>query len=424
MSRKLPCLIATSVFFTLSMIASEENTSGVSQSPSEETFSKVMESSSPFSAFTGRITGSKVRLRAQPKLEGAVIRETTDGELVAVLGAENDFYVVQPPKGSKGYVFRTFILDGVVEADRVNIRLHPEIDSPVIGRLQVGEKVEATVCPTNCKWFEVELPATSRFYIAKEYIDNIGPLSLLAKMEERHTEGTHLLNSALSFCRSEIQKPYEEIDFDSIHRRLQHLTDGYSDFNDIVEKTHEATHLLEETYLQKKIAFLESKAEKVTASTAITEANLKKLLEMGGNDPVTPTAADAGVIGEAASATMGFAVAASQNVCTDKMQAWQPLEESIYHLWAATHEGHSMDEFYKEESVNAAVLSGIVEPYNRPIKNRPGDFILRSDNHPVAFLYSTKVNLQEFIGKKVTLVGTLRPNNHFAFPAYFVISVE
>jgi hypothetical protein len=34
------------------------------------------------------------------------------------------------------------------------------------------------------------------------------------------------------------------------------------------------------------------------------------------------------------------------------------------------------------------------------------------------------LNLQDFVGKKVTLVGTKRENNNFAFPAYFVLAVE
>jgi len=42
----------------------------------------------------------------------------------------------------------------------------------------------------------------------------------------------------------------------------------------------------------------------------------------------------------------------------------------------------------------------------------------------VAYLYSTQVNLEDFVGKRVTLLVSPRPNNNFAFPAYYVFEVE
>ncbi|MCH9625881.1 MAG: hypothetical protein S4CHLAM123_10660 [Chlamydiales bacterium] len=129
-------------------------------------------------------------------------------------------------------------------------------------------------------------------------------------------------------------------------------------------------------------------------------------------------------IAEAATTTFGLATTLSGEKLTDKMLVWQPLEESLFHLWAAVNSDQDMEEFYQQEEQGATLLSGIVEPYNRPVKNRPGDFLLKSDALPIAFLYSTKVNLEQFVGKKVTVIGAPRPNHNFAFPAYFVLDVE
>lgn len=373
-----------------------------------------------FEPFTGKVSASKVRMRTSPNLEGFVVRETSPGELFAVTGIENDFYVVKAPKGSKGYVFRTYILDGVVEAERVNIRLSPETEAPIIGRLNSGDKVNAILCAANNKWFEIELPETSHFYIAKEYIENIGAIEVLAKKEEKHAEGMHLLNSAILYGRSEIQKPFEEIDFDNIHRRLSHISNHFNEFSDLADKAAEANHLFEETYMQKKIAFLEYRAEKNMASRDEI-ASLKKFAKPDQSSE-SETSSPIATVGQKTTSTLGLAT--SEAGFSDKMLIWQPLEESIYHLWASTHEGSSLEDFYKEEAEKATILSGIVEPYNRPVKNRPGDFLLRSDNIPVAFLYSTKINLNEVVGKKITVIGLSRPNNHFAFPAYFVLSAQ
>ncbi|NDE82278.1 MAG: hypothetical protein EB051_01510 [Chlamydiia bacterium] len=67
-------------------------------------------------------------------------------------------------------------------------------------------------------------------------------------------------------------------------------------------------------------------------------------------------------------------------------------------------------------------ISGIVEPYTAPVKCKPGDFIIRDKDLPVAYIYSTQINLQNLVGQKVTLKGVARPNNNFAFPAYFILS--
>src|SRR6185503_326918 len=127
-------------------------------------------------AFTGRVTGNKVRLRTQPTLEGHVVRETFYGEMVGITGEQQDFYVVQAPTHFKGYVFRTFILDNVVEGDNINIRLFPDVDAPIIGKLSRGERVTATVSDLNNKWLEIDAPSAVHFFIAKEYVEKCGPL--------------------------------------------------------------------------------------------------------------------------------------------------------------------------------------------------------------------------------------------------------
>jgi hypothetical protein len=65
-----------------------------------------------------------------------------------------------------------------------------------------------------------------------------------------------------------------------------------------------------------------------------------------------------------------------------------------------------------------------VEAYASPVKNKPGDFIIRDKDLPVAYVYSTQVNLQNLVGKKVTMIGIPRSSNNFAFPTFFIISVE
>lgn len=378
-----------------------------------------------FRSFTGKIVGNKVRMRVHPSLEGHVVRETTAGEMLAVTGEEGAFYHIAPPKGTKGYVFRTFILDGVVEGERVNVRLYPDIDAPVVGQLRIGERVEACVSDVNNKWLEIDLPQSSHFYIAKEYIENKGPMELLAEFEKKTHQATHHLRAALLFAQSEIQKPFVQMDQDGIRSKFQQLINECVDLPEIAIRANEAHALIQDICVQKKVAFLEGRTENLQIAHFMTASQIARLSEFGIDiSSVRSTAGELPQIAKHTASVIGLSSPLCEEEITDKMLTWQPLEESFFHLWAATHGGSSIDEFYNKEKLRATILTGIIEPYSRPVKNCPGDFILKSNTLPTAFLYSTQVNLQNLIGKKVTVMASPRPNNHFAFPAYFVLSVE
>ena len=377
-----------------------------------------------FSPFTGKVTGSKVRMRTQPTLDGHVVRETNFGELFAVVGEQEGYYAVTPPKNTKGYVFRTFVLDNTVEGEHVNVRLYPDIEAPIVAQLNTGDRIETKVSDINNKWLVVDLPDTSKFYVAKEFFDNAGPLEYLAQVEARHTEASHRLSAVFLHAQSEIQKQLQQIDLDGINTRFCELIKNYADLPEIVASAKEANHLIQEIYIQKKIAFLESKADHRAQSLELNPAHVQQLAALGIHIKPTQEEKNISAIGEASASVIGLSTPMSDGILTEKMMAWKPREEALFHLWAAANGDRTIDEFYNEETQDSTILSGTIESYSRPVKNLPGDYLLRVDNHPVAFLYSTKINLQNLEGRKVTVVATPRPNNNFAFPAYYVLSVE
>lgn len=372
-----------------------------------------------FEPFTGKVLGTKVRMRTGPSLDDHVVREVNFGELFAVTEEREGFYAVTPPPSTKGYVFRTFVLDNVVEGSHVNVRLYPDMEAPIVGQLNTGDTIDAKVSDVNNKWLVIDLPETSRFFIAEEYFEKVGPLEMLAQVRERHNSATQDLESACFYAQSQIGRPLPQVDLDGIRNRFAKVIETYHDLPEIVESAEETSHLIGEVYLQKKIAFLENKAGESVTSLELNPAHIERLEQLG----VALRSSNA-IIADAASETLGLAptLAAVSDV-TDKMLVWEPIERSLHHLWAATHQG-SIEDFYSQQQESAVALTGMVESYNRPVKNLPGDYLLRVDNHPVAFLYSTKVNLDKLVGRQVTIMGSPRSNNHFAFPAYFVLSID
>jgi hypothetical protein len=330
-----------------------------------------------------------------------------------IVGESGDFWAVQPPKGTKAYVFRSYILDNVVEANRVNVSLEPHVDSPIIGQLQTGDKVEGDVCTMNHKWFEIAPPPNCHFYISKEYVEKAGGPDYLGIMEKRKVEVESLISSAFLAAEAECKKNYEEMSVQESALKFQNIIRSYSDFPESIQMAKEGLALLNDTYLQKKIAYLESRSElSPTAKDELIAKHKAENREFFQNEVIKPNP------------TLWNKRSTPKNSLTDRMRFWDTIEESLYLSWSAFHSGKKMADFYDEQKANATIISGKVEHYDHPVKNKPGDYVLRGTTAPLAYLYSTQVDLEKFEGKNITMLVSPRPNNHFAFPAYFVLSVE
>lgn len=363
-----------------------------------------------FKPFTGKVLANKVRIRIRPDLESHILRQYNKNDLLLVVGEEGDFYAVQPPKETKAYVFRSYVLEDVVEANRVNVRLEPHVDAPIIGQLQAGEKVQSKVCPVNHKWLEISPPNSTKFYVSKEFITLAGGPEHLATMEKRKATVEDLLNTAFLAADTECKKEYEAMNPTPILEQFQTILRQYTDFPHVIAQAKEGLTLLKETYLQKKIHHLEAKAE--LSPTAKEELLAKHKEEISSEGTPLSPSPDL------------FSKRVLKQEMSDSMRFWDTIEESLYLSWSAFHSGHKMEDFYAEQKANASILVGTIEPYSHPVKNRPGDFLLRSDQGKVVYLYSTVINLEKYAGKEITVLAAPRPNNHFAFPAYFVLSIE
>jgi len=357
-----------------------------------------------FEAFTGKISRNKVRIRLQPSLDGKILRELNKDDMVVVQGETDDFYVIAPPADLKGYIFRTFVLDDTVEGKHVNVRLSPDLEAPVLVQLNSGDKVHGSISPSNNKWLEIDPPAGTKLYISKDYVEKIGDAQHLSNTERRKKEVFGLLNEAEVASREELNKSFENIHVEPIVATLNKIINNYSDFPSQVGQAKELLNQLHEIYLEKKLAYLEAKAQAqqpaATASATPIETpvpeKVRESLPIPRLDAINAQAA-----------------------------AWIPVETALYQEWAQNTNG-SPDQYYDQQKRQAVVLKGVIEPYIRALRNKPGDYLLISKNTrlPMAYLYSTKVDLQARIGKEVTVMAVPRPNNQFAHPAYFVLTAE
>jgi hypothetical protein len=352
------------------------------------------EEGNKFNAFTGKVIGKHVRLRVGADLESQIVREMGKNDLIVVTGENGEFYQVEPLSDMKAYIFRSFVLDNVVEGNRVNVRLFPDLESPVISHLHTGTRIDGVICEEHTKWLEINPPSDTRFFVAKEFIEFAGNPELKVTMDKRLASVNQMMESAKLLTQAEMCKPFEEIDRERVISGFDQIVENYTDFPLYTESAKEHLSAFTESFLQKKIAYLEKKTAQL--SKQVIQEELVDL-------------ADAGEMNMNA---------------TDRMRAWEHVEESLYLAWSAMHHAKSMNDFYTDQKLSSNVVSGILETYPEPVKNKPGDFVIKEKDVPVAYVYSTHVNLHHLIGKRVNLFVSPRPNNSFAFPAYYVLDAE
>jgi hypothetical protein len=382
---------------------------GFTATKSPELATPVQVSSTPtptFENFTGKILKNRVRMRCRPDLEGHIVKELNKNDYLLVTGQEGDFWIVTPPNDMKFFAFRSYIIDNMIEANRVNIRLSPDTESPIVGQLMHGDHVEGEVSSLDHRWLEIKPPSNVHFFVAKEFVEKAGDLEYFSKIQTRKEEVESLFSSANALSETESKKVFSEMNLDEACAKFDAIIRDYSDFPEYVRKAKENLAFLQDNYLQKKLSFLETKVDLVqNVSDHETVSIAPEKIEKKENSLKKPPK-------EPKNCSL-----------TKKMSSWISVEEGLFTAWQQVNSGKDLEQFYHEQEINGQTLSGIVTSYDITLKDSPGDFLLKSESSPIAFLYSTRIDLSSFVGKKVTLKVSQRANNNFAFPAYFVTSV-
>ncbi|MFA5249877.1 MAG: SH3 domain-containing protein [Parachlamydiales bacterium] len=335
-----------------------------------------------FQPFAGQVSARKVRLRASADLDGPIIAQLAKGHLLLVVGEKADFYAVKPPENYKLYVFRSYIVDNIVEAHRVNLRLKPALDAPVVGRLSHKEKINGQICPNNPKWYEVVPPENCYLYVAKEYVAKAGDENYYWAKTRKQETNNRSLETALETA-SFVSPPSETVQ-EPLITSIE------------LPKTNENT-------VENETGFAEITTDSTSQEAADqTIAESEKL-------PIKPEIRLEDL---------------DQKGASVKMKEWLPAEYELFTSWTTFHPEKSIDDFYNEQMASALEIQGVLEKFPEEINNKPGDYLVKGESLPQAYLYSTRIDLSAYVGQKVTLKVTPRPNNNFAFPAYFVFEVK
>lgn len=351
-------------------------------------------------------------MRVLPGTDSPIVKELSQGDFLIIEGEEDDFYAVRPPEEVKGYVFRTFVLEGVIEGSKVNVRMEPNTDSPVLAQLNSGDKISGRIAVANNKWFEISLPQNVRFWVSKDFVKRVGDKNYLTTMQKKKAEAKDHLDIAAR--SSENLNDFPQINYEFIVKQYEKVITDYPELEEEKAKAETLLKNFKEDYTKRKMAYLEAQSGKIIQAEKLEVE--KQSLEQRMKEQQKRLAQ------------------LEQQIHTEQMPAslansaapyWMNQERELYLKWMEKEGTRPIESFYDEQRLEGVTLRGTIEPYSKNVKNKPGDYLLvNPQGRPIAFLYSTVVNLHELIGKDMVLIGSSRSNNNFAFPAYFVISAE
>ncbi|MCB1118543.1 MAG: hypothetical protein KDK65_01140 [Chlamydiia bacterium] len=345
-----------------------------------EVIEQEAEAETQFEPFTGKISRNRVRMRLNPHMESPIVHEFNRGDLVRIIDEHDNFYVAEPLPGMHAYIYRPYVIDGVVEGTHVNIRLAPSMDAPVVTQMNTGDKIEEIAQTDDHRWYEIALPPFAHFYIHRDFIENIGAPTLFDHLTQAGQEANEKLASLCEKAEQQLSRAFGEIDREGTVSGFQQIIRDYPECQEVITQAKERLSRFEENYLQKKVAYLEEKSNRAYASRPEVS-----------EEP--------------------------------EQSEWERRETNLLNAWTAMHPGGTLEQFYQEEKKRGTTLEGVIKPFSTTARNRPGEYILfsKGTNHPLAYVYSTSLPLERMVDKEVVLIGIPRQNFHYALPAYFAL---
>ena len=181
--------------------------------------------------FTGRTNAYDVNVRAGASLNYEIITVLKKGELVLVKGERLDWYSIRFPAGILCWVTKDFIdADGTVNSINVNVRSGPGLKHKVIVQVDRDDRVRILKTSPDGKWLGIVPPQGARLWVYKKFIDRVGGPSTYKNYLARKNNARKLLIEADKFKDQSLKLAYNEINFNKIRNRYQHIVDNYSEF--------------------------------------------------------------------------------------------------------------------------------------------------------------------------------------------------
>ncbi|MBU0678037.1 MAG: SH3 domain-containing protein [Verrucomicrobia bacterium] len=120
-----------------------------------------------------KISGNRVNVRAQPRLNSEIVSQMEYGETVLGKSFTNEWLEIVPPENVGFWIHRDFLQQNEVTVSKLNVRAGAGINYSVVGQLERGDKVE--VVSEFGEWLKIAPPKDASLYISGDFIEMVKP---------------------------------------------------------------------------------------------------------------------------------------------------------------------------------------------------------------------------------------------------------
>lgn len=122
--------------------------------------------------FVGVVTQDKINVRAGANINFEVLSKLVNQEKVTVVGKSYNWYKISLPPDARCYINERYVkiedTEGVVSANRVNIRSNPGDNFSILG--QVNKDTRVKILKKSGEWYGIEPPENCFGWVHEKFI--------------------------------------------------------------------------------------------------------------------------------------------------------------------------------------------------------------------------------------------------------------
>jgi uncharacterized protein YgiM (DUF1202 family) len=200
--------------------------------------------------YTGIVNAADTNLRAGSNLNYEIVTQMQKGDIVYVAGGWMEWLKVRCPENSLLWVSDGFIDQGLITANKLNVRSGPDLKYNIICQVMKGDKVELVKKSEDGKWCGIKAPDNAYLWVSKQFVDKKGAAEVYGENANRRDEVKKLLSEQEAVYETWMKKEAtEEVPYDELIAGFESIAKNYPDF---AEETAQATRRTEQLKLMKK----------------------------------------------------------------------------------------------------------------------------------------------------------------------------
>ncbi len=141
----------------------------------------------------GEVIKDRINVRADSTITAQTICMLKKGETVEIAGEKFDWYSIILPKDFTAYLSKHYVdviaaKRGKINATRVNLRLKPSLEAPLVGTVEENSLV--TIVGKNGDWYQVKAYPYARGWVNKHFIASHGERAVADLVAQLADPGT------------------------------------------------------------------------------------------------------------------------------------------------------------------------------------------------------------------------------------------